>query len=103
MQREHHHHVEFGDVGAPYRPPTTSQPDSQPDDQPPRRNGRVVTSAVDGVRWTVYEMAGEAIPGCRGASCLVFDSPGCVRRVWRFPDDWRHMPDDALLRVSLGR
>ena len=55
----------------------------------------------DGTEWVVYQMSAEHVPGARGPSCLVFDSPRCVRRVWDFPPDWAALADAELLAVSL--
>jgi hypothetical protein len=69
----------------------------------PGCGARRIVCASDGTAWSVSERSGLVIPGARGPSCLVFDSPACVRRVWSFPADWRALSDEALLALSLGR
>ena len=62
--------------------------------------GRRVFRASDGVVWSVRERAprGDGIwPGMRS---LVFESDMVIRRVRRFPPDWRDLPDDELERLS---
>jgi hypothetical protein len=45
----------------------------------------------------VRESDTHAVPGARAASCLIFDSPATVRRVWLYPRDWRAASDADLL------
>ena len=33
------------------------------------------------------------------SECLTFDCGDLIRRVWPVPDDWRRMPDEALLAL----
>ena len=44
-------------------------------------------------------MDAHAVPGSRGATCLVCESLDVIRRLWIFPDDWAVMGDDALWRL----
>jgi len=53
----------------------------------------------DGVEWTVREMATPQA-WARAPRCLVLNSRECVRRVWSYPDDWRSLGADALLRLG---
>jgi hypothetical protein len=55
------------------------------------------------VRWTVTLRSTEATPGARGASCLVFESAGAIRRVYDVPVDWRSLAPDALEALSWRR
>jgi hypothetical protein len=51
----------------------------------------------EGREWRVYEWtAGEASP-VAGTQSLIFDGDGIVRRVWRYPEGWKGLSDDALL------
>ncbi len=52
-----------------------------------------------GVEWTVREVATPQA-WARGERCLVLNSRECVRRIWRYPAEWRSLDADTLL--SLG-
>ena len=54
----------------------------------------------EGRHWRVREVAGEAVPGARGSACLVFESDGTMRRVWRYPAEWRELPAAQLVALS---
>lgn len=58
---------------------------------------------ADGLTWEVREVAGSDVPGARGRSCLVFESPVVIRRVWDYPDDWRQMTPEDLAQLSWHR
>jgi len=53
-----------------------------------------------GVEWTVREVETPQ-PWARGERCLVLNSRECVRRVWRYPRDWRSLDADVLLRLNI--
>ena len=42
------------------------------------------------------EVSSANVPGSRGARCLVFSSADVVRRVWRYPPNWRVLDDQDL-------
>ena len=63
---------------------------------------RVVLDDRDGTRWRVVEVNASHGPGARGDTCLCFESPTAIRRVWRYPDNWVALSDSDLLRVSWG-
>lgn len=50
--------------------------------------------------WTVRELDAHGMPGARGARCLVFETAGCVRRVWNYPAAWATLPASALVRLA---
>ena len=52
-----------------------------------------------GVEWTVREMPTPQA-WARAPRCLVLSSRECVRRVWVYPDDWRSLDADQLLRLG---
>ena len=58
------------------------------------------TDPEDGRRWTVVEQSGDRIPGARGASCLCFQAHDIFRRVWRYPANWRELPEADLAALS---
>ena len=53
----------------------------------------------DGIEWTVREVATPQ-SWARASRCLVLSSRECVRRIWEFPDDWRSLDADQLLRLG---
>jgi hypothetical protein len=53
----------------------------------------------DGVEWTVRELATPQV-WARAPHSLVLGSRECMRRVWAYPDDWRRLDADALLRLG---
>lgn len=52
-----------------------------------------------GVEWAVREVETPQL-WARAARCLVLNSRECVRRVWRYPANWRRLDADALLRLG---
>jgi hypothetical protein len=53
----------------------------------------------DGVEWTVREVATPQ-SWARAPHCLVLGSRECVRRVWSYPERWRALDADGLLRLG---
>lgn len=54
-----------------------------------------------GVEWTVREVDTPQ-PWARRARCLVLNSRECVRRIWDYPDGWRKLDADELLRLGIA-
>lgn len=52
---------------------------------------------VTGTVWRVTESSVLDVPGAMASECLVFESVAVCRRYWRYPADWRTLPDDRLL------
>jgi hypothetical protein len=52
-----------------------------------------------GIEWTVREVETPQ-SWARGDRCLVLNSRECVRRLWRYPTDWRVLDADALLDLG---
>jgi hypothetical protein len=63
---------------------------------------RQFTDARGGL-WEVRERPAPREPWARGASFLLFESSGIVRRVWDFPADWFTLADSELERLSAGQ
>lgn len=83
---------------------TRQAPEAVPNDAgpPSSREARIFRDA-SGVTWWVHEVAGEHL-GTAGAQCLLVVSANELRRVWKYPPDWRSLPWDALLAlVPSGR
>ena len=53
-----------------------------------------------GVEWTVREVPTPQA-WARGERCLVLNSRECVRRVWRYPRNWRTLDADSLLALGV--
>lgn len=54
-------------------------------------------------QWTVREVDAHRTPGAPTTSCLICESSDVVRRLWRYPENWRSLPDDELWRLVEGR
>jgi hypothetical protein len=52
----------------------------------------------DGVTWWVHEVAGEHL-GTAGVMCLLVVSANELRRVWKYPVDWRQLTPEELLAL----
>jgi hypothetical protein len=52
-----------------------------------------------GIEWTVREVETPQ-PWARGERCLVLNSRECVRRLWRYPANWRGLDADVLLDLG---
>jgi hypothetical protein len=57
----------------------------------------------NGVLWSVREMIDLHEPWALGEGCLVFESAGAIRRVWRYPARWRELSDAELGALSWER
>ena len=57
----------------------------------------------NGVEWEVVEVDGAEVPAARGERCLIFRSPGAVRRVWNYPKSWTVMSASELVNLSWNR
>jgi hypothetical protein len=55
------------------------------------------------LHWSVVEVDAGAVPGARGARCLLFSRPECIRRVWSYPADWRALDDAGLAALGWRR
>ena len=53
----------------------------------------------NGVEWSVQEVETPQA-WARGKRCLVLNSRDCVRRVWNYPPDWRHLDADTLFALG---
>lgn len=54
-----------------------------------------------GVEWTVREVTTPQ-SWARGKHCLVLNSRECVRRIWRYPSNWRTLDADSLERLGVA-
>ena len=53
-----------------------------------------------GVEWSVREVSTPQ-SWARARRCLVLNSRECVRRVWHYPNNWRKLDADALLKLGV--
>lgn len=53
----------------------------------------------EGTEWAVREVETPQ-SWARGERCLVLNSRECVRRVWRYPRDWRRLDADSLFDLG---
>ena len=65
---------------------------------PTSREARIFRDA-SGVTWWVHEVAGEHL-GAAGAQCLLIVSANELRRVWKYPADWRSLTPEELLALT---
>lgn len=54
----------------------------------------------EGVTWTARELEAEAVPGSRGARCLIFECEDAVRRLWVYPANWRQLDAELLWQAG---
>lgn len=64
---------------------------------------RTIWDAAASRAWRVWCADCRDVPGARSDDCLIFDCGTTVRRLWSPPDDWRALPDDALLTLLDAR
>jgi hypothetical protein len=55
------------------------------------------------LEWRVVEVDARSVPGSRGERCLLFSNANCIRRVWRYPANWRTLDDSGLAALSWQR
>ncbi len=79
--------------GSPARPNESPGPAS--------RDAKIFRDAK-GVTWWVHEVAGEHL-GTAGATCLLVVSASELRRVWKYPADWRSLTPAQLLQLAPSR
>lgn len=63
---------------------------------------RIVYDAALGVTWYVREVDTPGHPQ-RGPACLLFESEAGGLPVWRYPPDWRALPEAALVALLNAR
>jgi len=63
---------------------------------PPASQEARIFRDPSGVTWWVHEVNGEYL-GTVGATCLLVVSANELRRVWKYPANWRSLTPDELL------
>ena len=49
--------------------------------------------------WRIREKNMGTVPGAHASRCLICESDDVVRRIWNYPENWRELSDDELLRL----
>jgi hypothetical protein len=65
---------------------------------PPASRDAKIFRDEQGVTWWVHEVNGEYL-GTVGATCLLVVSANELRRVWKYPSDWRSLSPEELLQL----
>ena len=78
------------------RPSGASRAPSPNDSAPPSSRDAKIFRDESGVTWWVHEVNGEYL-GMVGATCLLIVSASELRRVWKYPSDWRTLTVEELL------
>ena len=68
---------------------------------PSSRDARIFRDG-SGVTWWVHEVAGEHL-GAAGAMCLLVVSASELRRVWKYPPEWRTLTPQQLLALPQSK
>jgi|GEM_PF-3487901 hypothetical protein len=91
-------HFPFDERRAAETPATGSGSAAPPNEAPPASRDARIFKDGDGVTWWVHEVAGEHL-GTAGAMCLLVVSASELRRVWKYPPDWRSLAPEQLLKL----
>ena len=78
------------------RPSGASRAPLPNESAPPSSHDAKIFRDVTGVTWWAHEVSGEYL-GTIGVTCLLIVSANELRRVWKYPADWRSLSDDELL------
>ena len=60
---------------------------------------RRVVRPETGEACVVTELDAHDLPGAPAATCLLFDGPTAVCRLWAYPREWVRLSDAALLAL----
>jgi hypothetical protein len=91
-------HFPFDERGAAETPAADTGSAAVPNEAPPASRDARIFKDGSGVTWWVHEVAGEHL-GTAGAMCLLVVSASELRRVWKYPADWRSLAPDQLLKL----
>ena len=95
---EHFPFDERDEPEAKGRPSGASRTPSPNETAPPASRDARIFRDERGVTWWVHEVNGEYL-GTVGATCLLVVSANELRRVWKFPPEWRSLSSEELLRL----
>ena len=95
---EHFPFDEREDAEGTARPSGASRAPSPNESAPPSSRDAKIFRDEQGVTWWAHEVSGEYL-GTVGATCLLVVSANQLRRVWKYPADWRTLSVEELLRL----
>jgi hypothetical protein len=96
--REHFPHNAYDSSEGTSRPSGASRASLPNESAPPSSRDARIFRDDAGVTWWVHEVSGEYL-GTVGATCLLVVSANELRRVWKYPPDWRSLAAEALLKL----
>jgi hypothetical protein len=95
---EHLPFDERDDTEGTARPSGASRAPTPNDSAPPSSRDAKIFRDNAGLTWWAHEVNGEYL-GTVGAMCLLVVSANELRRVWKYPAEWRALSPDELLRL----
>lgn len=95
---EHFPFDERDDAEATARPSGSTRAPVPNETAPPASREARIFRDDGGVTWWVHEVNGEYL-GTVGATCLLVVSANELRRVWKYPAEWRSLSAEELLRL----
>lgn len=95
---EHFPFDEHDNTEGASRPSGASRAPVPNESAPPSSRDAKIFRDQAGVTWWAHEVNGEYL-GTVGANCLLVVSANELRRVWKYPPDWRSLSADDLLRL----
>ena len=95
---EHFPFDERDESEGPSRPSGASRAPLPNESAPPSSREAKIFRDDTGVTWWAHEVGGEYL-GTTGTTCLLIVSANELRRVWKYPGDWRSLSDEELLRL----
>ena len=78
------------------RPSGSIRASSPNESAPPASRDARIFRDSGGITWWVHEVNGEYL-GVVGAMCLLVVSANELRRLWKYPSDWRSLSAEELL------
>lgn len=95
-------HFPFDDRRATEPSATGTGSASPPNEGPPASREARIFRDANNVTWWVHEVAGEHL-GTAGTMCLLVVSASELRRVWKYPADWRSLTPEQLLELPRSK
>ncbi len=95
---EHFPFDERDDTEGTSRPSGASRAPMPNESAPPLSRDAKIFRDDAGVTWWAHEVNGEYL-GTVGATCLLVVSANELRRVWKYPAEWRALSPAELLRL----
>jgi hypothetical protein len=74
-----------------------ASPAGAPNDAPASKDAKIFRDG-NGVTWWAHEVAGEHL-GTFGGMCLLVVSAHELRRLWKYPSEWRQLSPADLLSL----